>query len=229
MTPPEPPRPPVFNLFGLELPARATLACIVGTLALVTDWYFNFAENFIPTPTYPDTLRHAAYDHFVLYFIIPLIIVVLVFRQKPSDYGFRLGDWRMGLRITLIAWGIALPILIVAGQSPDVQTYYVAYFKTPVDVILTAVIELFGWEFFFRGFLLWTLAEIAGPGAAVVLQAVPFAIIHVRKPYLETASTIFGGIAFGWVAWRTRSFLWPFLIHFFISTAIVFIAVFVRL
>jgi len=219
---------PVFNVFGLELPARATIACVVGTLALVTDWYYNFAENFIPTPTYPDTLRHAAYDHFVLYFMIPMIIVVLVFRRKPADYGFRLGDWKMGLRLTLIAWAIAAPILFIAGRSPDVQEYYVRYFKDAGDVLFTAVVELVGWEFFFRGFMLWTLAEIAGPGAAVVLQAVPFAIIHVRKPYVETASTIFGGMLFGWVGWRTRSFLWPFLIHFFITTAIVFVAVWAR-
>src|SRR5258705_8117037 len=178
----ESPKPPVFNLFGLELPARATLACIVGTLALVTDWYYNFAESFIPSPTYPDVLRSAAYDHFVLYLLIPLIIIVLVFRQKPVDYGFRLGDWRMGVKLTLIAWGITLPILLLAGQSSDVQSYYVQYFKDPVDLLITHIIELFGWEFFFRGFMLWTLAEIAGPGAAVVLQAVPFAIIHVRKP-----------------------------------------------
>ncbi len=219
------PAGPTFNLFGLELPVRATIACVVGTLALVTDWYYNFAENFLPTPTYPDTLRHAAYDHFVLYLVIPMIIVVLVFRQKPADYGFRLGDWKAGLKLTLLAWAIAAPILYIAGRSPDVQQYYVRYFKSTGDVLFTAGVELVAWEFFFRGFLLWSLAEAAGPGAAVVLQAVPFAMAHFRKPYVETASTVFGGIMFGWVGWRTRSFFWPFLIHLFISTVVVFVAV----
>ena len=53
---------------------------------------------------------------------------------------------------------------------------------------------------------------------ALWLQAVPFAIAHIGKPEIETLSTIFGGFAFGWVAWRTRSFVYPFLIHWYIAT-----------
>jgi len=37
-------------------------------------------------------------------------------------------------------------------------------------------------------------------------------------------STIFGGFAFGWVAYRTKSFLYPFLIHWFIGTYIIIVA-----
>jgi uncharacterized protein len=44
------------------------------------------------------------------------------------------------------------------------------------------------------------------------------------KPELETLSTIFGGFAFGWVAYRTKSFLYAFLIHWFISTFIILVA-----
>jgi len=47
---------------------------------------------------------------------------------------------------------------------------------------------------------------------------------HIGKPEIETLSTIFGGFAFGWVAWRTRSFLYPFLIHWFISTFIILVS-----
>lgn len=42
---------------------------------------------------------------------------------------------------------------------------------------------------------------------ALWLQAVPFALAHVGKPEIETLSTIFGGFAFGWVAWRTKLFV----------------------
>jgi membrane protease YdiL (CAAX protease family) len=37
-------------------------------------------------------------------------------------------------------------------------------------------------------------------------------------------SCIFGGSGFGYVAWRTRSFLYPFLIHWFIATLTMLIA-----
>ena len=73
------------------------------------------------------------------------------------------------------------------------------------------------------GFLLFALYRVCGP-YAIVLQAVPFAMAHIGKPELETLSCIFGGSAFGYVAWRTRSFLYPFLIHWFLLTITVVFA-----
>jgi uncharacterized protein len=215
---------PTFNLIGLHLPVRSTLATVLTTLLLLADYYYDITVHFIPEPTYPERLRASAYDHVLIYLLLPLLVIVLIFRHKPADYGFRLGDWRAGVKWTLISWAIAAPILYVAGQTPGVQDYYQAYFAGPLDALLTAALELIGWEFVFRGFLLWSLYEIAGP-SAVILQAVPFAMAHITKPPLETLSTIFGGTVFGWVAWRTKSFLYPFLIHLFISTFIIFVAV----
>jgi membrane protease YdiL (CAAX protease family) len=80
-----------------------------------------------------------------------------------------------------------------------------------------------GWEFFFRGWLLFGFARRFGPDA-LWLQAVPFALAHIGKPEVETFSTIFGGFAFGWIAYRTRSFVWPFLVHWFIATFVILAA-----
>ena len=52
----------------------------------------------------------------------------------------------------------------------------------------------------------------------------PICVNAQWKPEVETLSTIFGGFAFGWVAWRTKSFLYPFLIHWFIATLIIIVA-----
>jgi len=65
--------------------------------------------------------------------------------------------------------------------------------------------------------LLFGYARLFG-SHALWLQAVPFALAHLSKPPVETYSTIFGGFLFGLVAWRTRSFVYPFLIHWFIAT-----------
>ena len=48
--------------------------------------------------------------------------------------------------------------------------------------------------------------------------------VGLGKPEIETLSTIFGGFAFGWIAWRTRSVVWPALVHLYIATLIVFVA-----
>jgi uncharacterized protein len=46
---------------------------------------------------------------------------------------------------------------------------------------------------------------------------VPFVLVHLGKPELETLSTIATGILFGYIAYRGKSF-WPALfIHLFIN------------
>jgi membrane protease YdiL (CAAX protease family) len=87
----------------------------------------------------------------------------------------------------------------------------------------TTFLDLIGWEFFFRGWILFTYLRKFGHNA-LWLHAVPFALAHIGKPDIETLSTIFGGFAFGWVAYRTKSFVWPFLIHWFIGTFVILVA-----
>jgi len=70
---------------------------------------------------------------------------------------------------------------------------------------------------------LFALLPVCGP-IAIILQAVPFTIAHIGKPELETISCIFGGPLLGYVAWRTRSFLYPFMIHWFLTTITVLIS-----
>ena len=60
----------------------------------------------------------------------------------------------------------------------------------------TTFLDLIGWEFFFRGWILFGYARKFGP-EALWLHAVPFALAHIGKPEVETLSTIFGGFAFG--------------------------------
>jgi membrane protease YdiL (CAAX protease family) len=71
-------------------------------------------------------------------------------------------------------------------------------------------------EFLYRGFLLFGLKEKFQEGS-ILLQMVPFALLHLSKPELETISTIITGILFGYVVYRGKSF-WPaFIIHLFIN------------
>jgi membrane protease YdiL (CAAX protease family) len=44
---------------------------------------------------------------------------------------------------------------------------------------------------------------------------IPFALMHVWKPEIEQLSTVLGGVFFGILAWRTKSFLYGWLLHWF--------------
>lgn len=159
-------------------------------------------------------------DRVLLYLVIPLVFVLL-FREDPREYGFTLGDWKAGLLITVAGILLMTPVIWYLGRGdPGMQDYYESSLK---GLPWTTFLDLIGWEFFFRGWILFGYARKFG-AEALWLQAVPFALAHIGKPEVETLSTIFGGFAFGWVAWRTRSFLYPFLIHWFIATFIILVA-----
>jgi membrane protease YdiL (CAAX protease family) len=81
-------------------------------------------------------------------------------------------------------------------------------------------LELLGWEFMFRGWLLFGYVRAFGP-QGIWLHCGLFAVAHLGKPAVETFSTLAGGVAFGWLAYRTRSFVYPFAIHWAIMTLVV--------
>jgi membrane protease YdiL (CAAX protease family) len=74
-------------------------------------------------------------------------------------------------------------------------------------------------EFAFRGFLMLALVRIMGP-IGVVVAALPFVLAHDGKPPLELFSTLGGGLAYGWLAWRTASVAWGSLAHVYILTLV---------
>lgn len=181
---------------------------IVSTLLLMVDRYHKiFAFKY--------------WDRILLYLVIPLLITILFFREKPREYGFSFGDWKLGLIYTFIGILFMAPIIYYLGHGDASMKSY--YEKQLTGLPWSTFLDLLGWEFFFRGWILFAYARKFGP-EALWLHAVPFALAHIGKPEVETLSTIFGGFAFGWIAWRTKSFFYAFLIHWFIGTFIIVVA-----
>jgi membrane protease YdiL (CAAX protease family) len=195
--------------FDLKFDREAVAITILTTLLLMVDHY----ERLTPVKVI---------DRVALYLIIPLFVIILVFRKHPREYGFQLGDWKAGLALTAIVVAIGAPILWFVARADASMIEYYADNWGPAAPLIT-FLDLIGWEFFFRGFLLFGYARVFGANS-LWLAAVPFALAHISKPAVETYSTIFGGFLFGLVAWRTKSFVYPFLIHWFISTFTIFAA-----
>ena len=198
------------TLFGpkLHFDWKIVLITIVSTLLLMVDHYHLMTT-------------HKYLDRIILYLFIPLALILFVFRESPREYGMTLGDWKAGLTITLGGILLIAPVIWYLGNNDHSMS---EYYKSFADGLpWNTFLDLIGWEFFFRGLILFGYARKFG-AEALWLQAVPFALAHIGKPEIETLSTIFGGFAFGWVAWRTRSFLYPFLIHWFISTFVILAA-----
>jgi membrane protease YdiL (CAAX protease family) len=150
----------------------------------------------------------------VIYFLlIPLAAGWLFFRDKPRDYGIRIGNRRWALiLIPACLAGMAL-ILYGASKMPEFRSYYHMYAIDWPPLLLDTALYMFAWEFLFRGYMLFGLEKSIGKNA-IFVQAIPFVLLHFGKPFLETLACIPGGFGFGYVAYKTRSFLPCFIIHF---------------
>lgn len=171
--------------------------------------------------SYHDITPYTEVDQTILFFLIPMIVILLVFRESPGNYGFTLGNWRAGSVITIGGILVMTPVIwFLARLDPSAEAYYEGM---AANLPWNTFFQIFGWEFLFRGWITFGYLKKFGTDA-LWIQAVPFALLHIGKPEIETLSTIFGGFAFGWIAYRTRSFVYPFIIHWYIFTLIVLVA-----
>ncbi|MBI9045757.1 MAG: CPBP family intramembrane metalloprotease [Anaerolineaceae bacterium] len=180
---------------------KVVLTTIISTSLIIVDQYHRITSSIFNSRV-------------ILFLLIPLFIIIFIFRESPTQYGFQLGDWKTGIALTIASIVIISPLIwFFSRQDFQLEGYYLRYLSPHIAWDMFR--DLIGWEFLFRGWVLFSYARRYGPDA-LWLQAVPFAIAHIGKPEIETLSTIFGGFVFGWIAYRTRSFLYPFLIHWFI-------------
>lgn len=213
-----------FSVAGLRLPTRATVVTVAVLLIVI----FDYQRTFIPDPLIqydrnPGMQRLQAIERVALFLCVPLLLVLVGFRDRPSRYGLRLGDWRWGLGLALAGCIVMTPIVLAVAPLPEFRDWYAPSAESVGGVALTNVLDLVSSEFFYRGFLMLALARVFGP-VAILVQLFPFTMVHLLKPELELLSTAFGGAVYGWLTWRTGSILWGGLAHAYIVTLLIVVA-----
>lgn len=211
-----------FSVLGLPLPVRESTVIAVMTFAIILDFYHDLALPEAP-------LLSQGIDRPLLYLLVPLVTLLLL-RDRPVDYGLQVGNWRLGVAVALGAMLLLAPVIVIAAGLPEFARFYRldAYGEFSVArehtgwAIAGFAADVISAEFMFRGFLMWTLVRLMGP-AGVLMATIPFVFTHLGKPELETLTTLFGGLGFGWLAWRTRSVFYGAAIHAFILVLLLII------
>jgi membrane protease YdiL (CAAX protease family) len=213
-----------FELVGLRLPLRATVVITVMVLVVIFDYSRTFfPRELIAFDRNPGMQRLQSLDRLALFVLVPLVIVLIGFRDRPARYGLRLGDWRWGLGLAVAGSALMTPLVLVVAGGSDFRDYYGPSWSSLPDVLVTNGLDLFSAEFLFRGFLMLTLIRAIGP-IGVLVATLPFVFSHLTKPELELLSTLAGGMAYGWLTWRTGSILWGALAHTYILTLLMWAA-----
>lgn len=155
----------------------------------------------------------AFYDTF-FYVLIPLTASYLL-DFKPHELGFKIGK-KEGYISALILFLLSLPISIYAARLESFRAYYPIFTYTSwgdflLKELLIGVI-MFSHEAFYRGILLFPLArknELAG----IVVQNIPYTLVHIGKPPLEVPYSFIAGIIFAKIDLKSESFLPSFFLH----------------
>ena len=151
---------------------------------------------------------------------------MLGLRLRLCDLGLRIGDARAGLVAVAVLFPIVALSLLPTSRMPDFRAEYPLYHAAGQSLGVFIVYELcyavyyFGWEFFFRGFMLFGLAGAVGAANAVLIQTIPSTLAHIGKPTPEVLAAVAAGLVFGAVALRTRSVLYVFLLHYLIGVTL---------
>jgi len=154
--------------------------------------------------------------HYLIYYaLLPIFTIIFILRENPLNFGICLGDYKWWWFYVLITIIIAIPILYVGSIFSSIDQYYSKNFNFHSFFTQTIPLLLF-WEFVLRGFLLFGLQERFKEGS-ILIQMVPFVLLHIGKPEMEILMCIPTGLWLGYIAYRGKSF-WPaFITHSFIN------------
>ena len=212
---------------GLPQPqARARLTTVQEASALI------LAATMLAVVNYHGSLGLPASDprqlfvwfgvNVVCLFVVPALLVVVFWKRNLAEFGLQLGNWRWWLKPALMFLAVMIPVIVIASRWPSFQDYYPRYGWARHDLRAFLLSEagwlayFFAWEFFYRGFLLFTLAPRLGT-LAIFIQMLPFVMTHFPKPEAEAFSAIIAGVALGAMSYYGRSCVGTWLLHWTVA------------
>jgi hypothetical protein len=165
-------------------------------------------------------------------FILPVICIKVFLKGKLSDFGFTLGDKKFGIITVVIFLAVMIPVLWIASASEQFADAYPqggSAVRENLNLFLLyefcILIYMLGWEFLWRGYMLFGLKSKFGY-YTIFIQMIPFFILHKGKPEIELFASIVAGIILGIQALRSRSFIYCWILHFLVMFTIDAISIF---
>lgn len=190
------------------------------TVASPSFYYDHFSKNRLESRIYWFLLDGS------FMFLIPVLSIKFIFKKKLSDFGFSLGDKKFGLITSAIFFAFMFITVWIVSSSMEFTIAYPqggAALKTNIELLFfyefCVLIYMLGWEFLWRGYMLFGLKEKMGY-YTIFIQMIPFFILHKGKPEIELFASIFAGIILGIQALRSRSFIYSWILHWLVMVSI---------
>lgn len=150
---------------------------------------------------------------------IPAIVAWLFFRLNPLDLGFKSGGtpdlwpWLAGASLFFII------LNSFNSKSPDLQATYPEMrlrewnFKGLSIAMSGWILYLTGYEFLFRGLLLFTCYDAFGLWPAIVINLALYSALHLPKGLKEATAAIPFGALLCYLTLESQSILPAIILH----------------
>jgi membrane protease YdiL (CAAX protease family) len=163
---------------------------------------------------------------FLCGFLIP-VGVAIALGIRLRDLGLTIGDWIFGSVFVLVGLVVMAVFGFWAAKQPEFQAYYASiaaqHQSAPLLFWLSLLAYMTGWEFLFRGFLLFGISGMPKrveifprtlkSWFAIGFSTLLFGLSHWSKPLPEFLGSFLAGVILCLAAWRTHSCLAPMLLH----------------
>jgi len=149
---------------------------------------------------------------------LPFLAVTLLFDRPLTSFGLRLRGAGRHLAVYGAMLLVVAPLVLFFSRTDRFRATYPFYRladRSLLDFLAweaAYILQFFGVEFFFRGFLLHGTKRQLG-AYAIAVSIVPYCMIHFGKPLPETLGSIIAGTVLGVLSLRTRSIWAGFLVH----------------
>jgi len=204
-----------------------TISIGVATIAYLIYYFTITSERFNTRLRYkfgdlPGSIRKVLYQRLlggILYGLVPFLIIILVFRRPLNQYGFA-GDYFMKSFLWWIPIAVVVVILTYLGAKTEKNLAMYPQIRVQhwnVGLILVSALSwityLVGYEFLFRGFLLFSCLESFGYWPAIVINVCLYSLFHIAKGSREAIGSLFFGFLLCYLTLHLGSFWFAIFIH----------------
>lgn len=205
--------------YGKVIVSREGIVIITSIMAVVL-YDTSFQERWLFFFSGDRAVFNQALISVVWFLVLPGIINATTTRISWQELGGSLGKIRQWGPWFLLLLGVGAAWAYFMSRSPGYRAFYPVYRPAASSIREFLIfqgfvaVNMYAWEYFCRGFLLFGLAKKFGR-CAILIQLITFTLLHRGKP--EYAVSIIGGLGMGIFAYKARSFFPVFLLHFSVS------------
>lgn len=165
-------------------------------------------------------------------FVILPMILIRGCDEQIKDFGFKTTDLFKHLKIYLGLFVLMTPVIyFVSQQSSFLDVYpFVPEAKNSWGNFLiweiSYISQFFCLEFFFRGFLLYSVEKKSDHWVAIAVMVVPYTMVHFHKPMIEAIGAVIAGVVLGHLSLKYRSWLGGAILHSLVAVSMDSLAAF---